>query len=137
MADTFGITPSSRLTDGSKFYATPAVNVAANTIFMPAYSTSPLFGVAEYPVTAGELGAFSTDGVFAFNLGEGVSATIGSPIFYSPTSAVAGTFSTSSSEGAVLIGFCVNAPGLGAGLTAVKLINPLALEAGSGSGSGS
>ena len=132
MADNFGQTPSSRLTDGSKFYATPAVNVAANAIYMPAYSTSALFGVAEYPVQAGELGAFTTDGVFAFDLGAGVAPTIGAPVYYEPTSAIAGTFATTASAGAVCVGFAVEAPGLTNGLTAIKLARPLALEAGSG-----
>ena len=137
MADNFGKGGASRLTDGTKFYAIPAVNVPANAVFMPAYSISPLYGIAEYPVTSGNLGAFSTEGVFAFNLGADVTISVGGAVYYEPTSAVAGTFSGSASEGAIKLGYVVYAPGLAPGLTAVKLIPALSLEAGSGSGSGS
>lgn len=113
MADTFGKNQSGRLYDGGRFYATPAANVAANVIFMPAYSSSPLFGVAEYPVKSGEIGAFATEGTFAFAKPAGFVSSAGQAIYYKPTSAVAGTLSASSSEGAVKIGYEVpsNAPG--------------------------
>lgn len=128
MADTFGKNGSGRLYDGGRFYATPAADVAANAIFMPAYSTSPLFGVAEYPVKSGQLGSFATEGTFAFAKPAGFTSSAGQAIYYAPTSAVAGTLSASSSAGAVLIGFEVpsNAP---ADKLCVYLTRPNALEA--------
>lgn len=134
MADTFGKNQSGRLYDGGRFYATPAANVAANVIFMPAYSSSPLFGVAEYPVKAGEIGAFATEGTFAFDKPDGFVSSAGQAIYYKPSSAVAGALSASSSAGAVLVGFEVpsNAP---SDKLCVYLTPPTALVP-SGSGSG-
>ena len=134
MADTFGKNESGRLYGAGRFYATPAANVAANAIFMPAYSTSPLFGVAEYPVKSGEIGSFATEGTFAFAKPDGFESSAGQAIYYKPTSAVAGTLSASSSSGAVCIGYDVpsNAP---CDKLCVFLTPPTALVAGSGSGS--
>lgn len=134
MADTFGKNESGRLYGSGRFYATPAANVAANAIFMPAYSTSPLFGVAEYPVKSGEIGSFATEGTFAFAKPDGFESSAGQAIYYKPTSAVAGTLSASSSSGAVCIGYEVpsNAP---SDKLCVFLTSPTALVAGSGSGS--
>lgn len=134
MADTFGKTQSGRLYDGGRFYATPAANVAANVIFMPAYSSSALFGVAEYPVKSGEIGAFATEGTFAFAKPDGFESSAGQPIYYKPTSAVAGTLSASASEGAVKIGFEVPSNGP-ADKLCVFLAPGGALEPASGSGS--
>lgn len=109
MADSFGKITAGRVTDGDRFYAVPAANVAGNVIFMPAYSTSALFGVAEYPVKSGELGAFATSGTFAFAKPDSFVSSAGQEIYYKPTSAVAGTISASSSTGAVRIGYEITA----------------------------
>lgn len=121
MADNFGKTAPGRLTDGGKFYATPSANVAANAIFMPAYSTSPLFGIAEYPVVSGKVGAFTTEGTFAFARPDGFTTSAGQAVYYKPTSAVAGTISASSSTGAVVLGYEVVPPGLPSDKIAVYL----------------
>lgn len=105
MADNFGKIQSGRVTDGDRFYAVPAADVAANVIFMPAYATSPFFGVAEYPCKAGIKGAFATTGVFAFDKPEGHTSAAGKAIYYKPSSAVAGALSATSSSGAVRIGY--------------------------------
>lgn len=111
MADTFGQAPNSRLqSTGGRFYATPAANVAANAVFMPKYASSPFFGIAEYPVEAGKLGAFAREGVFAFDIPEGFTSSVGQPIYYAPTSGVAGTLSASPSSGAVRLGYEVEMP---------------------------
>ena len=130
MADTFGRNESGRLYGAGRFYATPAANVAANAIFMPAYSSSPLFGVAEYPVKSGEIGSFATEGTFAFAKPNGFESSAGQAIYYKPTSAVAGTLSASSSTGAVCIGYEVpaNAP---ADKLCVFLTPPTGLVSGS------
>lgn len=127
MADTFGTTANGRIYGGGRFYATPAADVAANVIFMPKYSASPLFGVAEYPVKSGEIGSFATEGTFVFDAPDGFTSSAGQAIYYKPSSAVAGALSTTSSAGAVCIGFEVpaNAP---AGKLAVYLTQPSALE---------
>lgn len=136
MADNFGKTAPGRLTDGGKFYATPSANVAANAIFMPAYSTSPLFGVAEYAVASGKVGAFSTEGTFAFARPDGFTTSAGQAVYYKPSSAVAGAISASSSSGAVVLGYEVVPPGLPSDKIAVYLAPGNALAQGSGSGSG-
>ena len=130
MADNFGKNGSGRLYDGGRFYAVPAANVAANALFMPAYSSSPLFGVAEYPTNAGKLGSFATEGTFAFPKPAGFTSSAGQAIYYKPTSAVAGTLSASSSTGAVCIGYEVpaNAP---ADKLCVFLTPPTGLVSGS------
>jgi len=130
MADTFGAVQNGRATAGGRFYAVPAADVAANAVFMPAYSTSPLFGVAEYPVKAGELGAFATDGVFVFDKPSGWTSVAGQPIYYSPTSAVAGSFvaAASAAAGDVLVGFEVTA-NIPAGKLGIYLAKPTALVA--------
>lgn len=127
MADKFGNAGSGRLYDGGRFYAVPAADVAANGIFMPAYSTSPLFGVAEYPTQAGKLGSFAVEGTFAFDKPNGFVSSPGQAIYYAPTSAVAGTLSATKASGSVLIGHEVpaNAP---ADKLCVFLTRPTALE---------
>lgn len=111
MADTFGQAINGRVSTGGRFYSIPSANVPANTIYMPAYSTCPLFGVAEYPVESGKLGAFATEGIFEFTPPDGFTSSEGQAIYYSPTSAVAGTLSASGSEGDVKIGYEVKCPG--------------------------
>ena len=111
MADTFGITPPSRIqADSSRFYAVAVADVPANAIYCPAFATSGLFGVAEVPVASGKLGAFAREGVFAFDFPEGVDAAPadGTPVYYTPTSAVAGALSVESGD--VFIGYAVTAP---------------------------
>lgn len=136
MADSFGKNINGRVTTGGRFYATPAANVPANAVFMPAYSTSPLFGIAEYPVKSGELGAFATDGVFEFTKPEGWTSAAGQAVYYSPTSAVAGSFvaAASAAEGDVKIGFEVLCPGR-TGLC-VMLIPPSDLVPAAAAGGG-
>lgn len=127
MADNFGAIQAGRAFVGGRFYAAPSVSVGANVIFMPAYSTSPLFGVAEYPVEAGTLGAFATDGTFVFNAPDGWSSAVGQPVYWAPTSATEGAFSTTASAGSVLLGFEVTA-NIPAGKLGVFLARPNALE---------
>lgn len=113
MADTFGIGQSGRIYGGGRFYAIPAVDVAANAIFMPAFSSSPFFGVAEYPVNSGKPGSFATEGTFAFAKPDGFVSSPGQAVYYKPTSAAEGTISSAKLEGSVLIGYetPANAPG--------------------------
>lgn len=127
MADNFGAIQAGRAFIGGRFYATPSVSVGANVIFMPAYSTSPLFGVAEYPVEAGKLGAFATDGTFVFDAPEGWTSSAGQSVYWAPTSATEGSFSTTGSTGSVLLGFEVTA-NVPAGKIGVFLARPTALE---------
>lgn len=105
MADTFGNVYIGRAYEGGKFYATPAVDVAANDIFCPAPTTSGQFGVAEYPVAANELGAFATVGTFAFNRPESWVSVAGQRVYYTPTTAAEGTFTTTAATGAIPIGY--------------------------------
>lgn len=128
MADNFGAVQNGRATVGGRFYAIPGADVAANTVFMPAYSTSPLFGVAEYPVKSGELGAFATDGVFVFDKPAGWTSAAGQPVYYSPTSAVAGSFvaAASAAAGDVLCGYEITA-NIPANKLGVFLAKPTAL----------
>lgn len=127
MADSFGAVQNGRATVGGRFYAIPAVSVAANAIFMPAYSTSPLFGVAEYPVEAGKLGAFATDGVFVFAKPAGWTSAAGKPVYWTPTAAAAGSFSATASSGDVLVGYEITA-NIPADKLGVFLAKPTALE---------
>ena len=105
MVDTFGSGYIGRAYEGGKFYATPAIDVAANDIFCPAPTTSGQFGVAEYPVAANELGAFATVGTFAFDRPESWVSVAGQRVYYTPTTAVEGTLSTTSATGAIPIGY--------------------------------
>ena len=127
MADTFGAVQNGRATVGGRFYAVPATNVAANAIFMPSYSASPLFGIAEYPVNSGELGAFATDGVFVFDKPAGWTDGAGKPVYWSPTSAVAGSFAATASSGDVLVGYQITA-NIPANKLGIYLAKPTALE---------
>lgn len=111
MADNFGATPASRVqADSSRFYAVASVDVAANSIYVPNLERPGLFGVAEVPIAAGKLGAFAREGVFAFDFPEGTSEqpAIGTPVYYSPTSAVEGVMSLT--PGDIFIGFIVAQP---------------------------
>lgn len=110
MADTFGLAQNGRAQVGGRFYATPAAAVDANVIYMPKYSASPFFGIAERPVAAGALGAFATEGIFAFDKPDGLTSSVGQAIYYAPTSAVAGTLSATPSTGAVRLGYEVECP---------------------------
>lgn len=112
MADTFGNAYIGRAYEGEKFYAVPAIDVPANAVFCPAPTTSGQFGVAEYPVAANQLGAFATRGTFGFDRPDGWVSVAGQRVYYSPTTAVEGTFSTTSATGAIPIGFEVVRPGI-------------------------
>ncbi len=105
MADTFGNAYIGRAYEGEKFYAVPAIDVPANAVFCPAPTTSGQFGIAEYPVAANQLGAFATRGTFSFDRPDGWVSVAGQRVYYSPTTAVEGTFSTTSATGAIPIGF--------------------------------
>lgn len=107
MADNFGTRALGRVYEGGKFYSVPTVDVPANAIYFPKATTSPTtanFGVAEYPVAAGELGAFAKVGTFAFPKPNGWTDNDGRAVYYKPTSRVAGTFLAASETGAVVIG---------------------------------
>ena len=137
MADNFANAVGGRCTTGGRFYAIPSANVPTNVIFMPAYSTSPLFGVAEYPVKSGELGAFATEGTFEFAKPDGWTSAAGQAVYWSPTSAVAGSFvaAASAAEGDVKIGFEVIMPqrsGLCVMLTPPTELVPAAAAGGGG-----
>lgn len=111
MADKFGATPTSRIqADSTRFYARVVNDVEANTIYCPAFATSGLFGVAELPIEAGKLGAFSRAGVFAFDYPEGTTEepAPGTPVYYSPTSATEGAISLTAGD--IFIGYVVAAP---------------------------
>lgn len=108
----FGQAQNGRAQVGGRFYSKPAVDVPANTIYMPAYASSELFGINEIPISAGQLGAFSTEGVFAFDVPEGWTSSAGQAVYYTPTSATEGTLGTTSGSGAVKIGYEVEQPGV-------------------------
>lgn len=111
MADNFGAAPASRIqADSTRFYAVAVANVPANAIYCPAFATSGLFGVAEIPVESGKLGAFARAGVFAFDFNATITEepAVGTPIYYTPTSAIEGTLSTSSGD--IFIGYSVAQP---------------------------
>lgn len=105
MADKFGLGDAGREYEKGYFYAVASAAVAANGIYMPAYSTSPLFGVAEQPVASGAKGCFATSGTFGFAKPNGFSSSIGQPIYYTPTSNVAGTISATPTDGDLLLGY--------------------------------
>ena len=112
MADKFGAQRLGRVYEGGKFYAVPAVDVPANTIYCPRGGTAPdksIFGVAEYPVASGDLGAFSTVGTFAFPKPSDWTSTVGRAVYYKPTDTINGTI-TSGSSSAVPIGREVRTP---------------------------
>lgn len=111
MADNFGNAYIGRAYEGASFYAVPPVDVPANAVFCPAPTTSGQFGIAEYPVVANQLGAFATRGTFAFERPEGWSSVAGQRVYYTPSTAVEGTFSTTSATGAIPFGFEVVRPG--------------------------
>lgn len=136
MADTFGAAPASRIqADSSRFYAVAVADVAANTIYCPAYSTSGLFGVAEIPIASGQLGAFSREGVYAFDYPTGTTEdpAVGTAVYYTPTSATEGALSFSS--GSIFIGYVVKAPDVSGGLC-VMLAPDALVPAGNDGGEG-
>lgn len=108
----FGAAQIGRAQTNGRFYAIPAANVAANVIYMPAYSTSPFFGIAEAPVPAGSLGAFATEGIFIFNLPAGWTSSVGQAVYWTPTSATTGALSATAASGSVRIGYEVASPGV-------------------------
>lgn len=127
MADNFGTVQNGRATVGGRFYAVPATDVEANSIFMPNYSASPLFGIPEYPVKSGALGAFATDGVFVFDKPENWVDSVGQAVYWNPTSAIAGTFSAASASGSVLVGYQITA-NIPTNKLGIFLARPTALE---------
>ena len=128
MADTFGVAQNGRVQLGGRFYAIPATDVETNVIFMPKYSESPFFGITERPVSANKLGAFATEGVFAFDIPEGFTSSEGQAVYYKPTSATTGTLSATATSGSVRIGYEVNEPGV-SGKLCVYLAPGNSLEA--------
>lgn len=112
MADTFGVVTSGRVQQDGRFYAIPASSLDANTVYMPAYSTSPFFGINEVPIAANALGAFATTGIFAFDFPESWNSVAGQAVYYKPTSASTGTISASKSSGAVRLGYEVIQPNI-------------------------
>ena len=88
--NTFGIRDAGRVTGPGAFKAVPSVDVPAGAIFMPSYSTSPQFGVADRPVAKDKTGAFWTSGVYAFEKPEGWSSSPGQKVYWKPKSAVDG-----------------------------------------------
>ena len=108
MADSFGTRKGGRVHEGGKFYAEPAVNVPANAIYFPYPSGGGLFGVAEYPVLAGEKGAFATRGTFAFEKPKSFDSEPGDPVFYKPSGPAAGALRVSAATGCYLIGYDVS-----------------------------
>lgn len=108
--DTFGAAQIGRAQQNGRFYSIRETDVPANTVFMPGYSTSPFFGVNEVPIPANKLGAYATTGIFCFDFPDGWTSVEGQAVYYKPTSATEGTFSATSSAGAVRIGFEVFQP---------------------------
>lgn len=108
----FGAAQIGRAQTNGRFYATPAANVAANTIYMPAYSTSPFFGIAEAPVPANQLGAFATEGIFIFEKPDGWTSVTGQAVYWTPSSATTGELSATAESGSVRIGYEVESPGV-------------------------
>jgi len=131
MADRFGATPTSRIqADSTRFYARAVNDVAANTIYCPAFATSGLFGVSEIPVESGKLGAFAREGVFAFDYPEGTTEepAPGTPVYYTPTSATAGAISLTSGD--IFIGYVVDAPDVSGKLCVLLAPDSRVSEAG-------
>ena len=132
MADNFGKAPASRIqADSSRFYATAVADVPANAIYCPAFATSGLFGIAEVPIKSGDLGAFAREGIFAFDAEDvdGSTFTAGTPVYYTPSSAVAGALSTA--EGDIFVGYIVEAPNV-TGKVCVLLATNALVPASSG-----
>lgn len=127
--NTFGIRDAGRVTGPGAFKAVPSVDVPAGAIFMPSYSTSPQFGVADRPVAKDKTGAFWTSGVYAFEKPEGWSSVAGQKVYWKPKSAADGDLSATPSTGAVAIGFEVVQPDIPDSLIYVDLIRPTGLEA--------
>lgn len=112
MADKFGAAQNGRVQLGGRFYAVPATDVETSVIYMPKYANSPFFGITERPVAANKLGAFATEGVFAFDIPDGFVSSPGQAIYYKPTSATTGTLSATPTSGSVRIGYEVAEPGV-------------------------
>lgn len=142
MADNFGQLQNGRASNGGRFYAVPSVPVAANQIFMPSPATTPLFGVAEYSVSANALGSFASEGVFVFDKPAGWIDDVGKKIFYRPTGSNSGAFVLQETKGDVLVGFQVlaNVPAnkLGVLLTSPEfVVNKILVTSTADSGPGS
>lgn len=115
MADNFGARKLGRVYEGGKFYSVPTVDVPANAIYFPRSTTSPgssNWGVAEYPVKAGELGAFAKVGTFAFPKPDTWTSNDGRAVYYAPTNKTTGTFAAASASNNALIGKEVVVPGI-------------------------
>lgn len=112
MTDTFGARRVGRVYEGGKFYSQPAVGVKANDIYFPYPSALGQFGVAEYPVASGEIGAFSKFGTFAFAKPSGWTSTDGQAVYYAPSGQATGAFATASATGNVRVGYEVVVPGI-------------------------
>lgn len=112
MADTFGNPSAGRAFDGGKFYAIPAADVAANAIYCPHSASSGRFGVAEHPVKSGELGSFSTHGIFLFEKPNGWISVSGRAVYYSPMTISTGTIKASATTADLFIGYEVTAPNI-------------------------
>lgn len=126
--NTFGVRDAGRVSGPGAFKSVPGVDVPAGRIFMPAYSTSPQFGVADRPVAKGKTGAFWTSGVYAFEKPQDWSSSPGQTVYWKPTSAVDGTLAATASTGAVAIGFEVVQPDVPDSLIYVDLARPTGLE---------
>ena len=105
MADKFGGKKDGRQTTGATFYDVPAVPVNANALYFPNFPASPFFGIVEYPVAAGDLGAFSTAGVFVFDKPVGWIDNAGRKVFYRPKTAATGEIVAQEIKGDVFIGY--------------------------------
>jgi len=103
MPDLFGKKQLGRATTGGRFYATPSERVEAGAVYFPDES-SLLFGVAEYTVEAGNLGAFATEGTFVFEKPSDWLDSLGRKVFFRPST---GEIVNQDQKGDVLIGFQV------------------------------
>lgn len=101
MPDLFGKKQLGRATIGGRFYATPTERVEAGAVYFPDES-SLLFGVAEYTVEAGNLGAFATEGTFVFDKPSDWGDSLGRKVFFRPST---GEIVNQDQKGDVLIGF--------------------------------
>ena len=101
MPDLFGKKQLGRATTGGRFYATPTERVEAGAIYFPDES-SLLFGVAEYTVEAGNLGAFATEGTFVFEKPNDWLDSLGRKVFFRPSTS---EIVNQDRKGDVLIGF--------------------------------
>lgn len=137
MPDLFGKKQLGRATTGGRFYATPTERVEAGAVYFPDES-SLLFGVAEYTVEAGNLGAFATEGTFVFDKPSEWIDAVGRKVFFRPST---GEIVNQDKKGDVLIGFQVlaNVPDdkLGVVLTQGEISVVIIVTSTADSGAGS